>query len=139
MTNIIPDITTITAVLPVNDVEASAVFFEKIGFHRTNEVSEDPTDPTTPLGFVIMENGKSQIMFQSIVSIRNDDENMLPNGDTTAMMFLEVSDLDSVIKALDGHAVFMERRETFYGSKEIGIEGPGEHKFTFAQFNRDTA
>ena len=133
------NVTGITALLPVNDVEACAAFFEKINFHRTNEVSEDPADPSTPLGFVIMENGKAQIMFQSITSIRNDDENMLSDGDTTAMVFLEVSDLERVITALKGHPVFMERRETFYGSKEIGIEGPGGHKFTFAQFNRESA
>lgn len=136
MTNFASEITTITAVVPVNDVEACATFFEKIGFHRTNEVSENPADPSTPLGFVIMENGKAQIMFQSIVSIRNDDASLLPESGATAIAFLEVTNLDDVISALSGYTVFMARRTTFYGSEEIGIEGPDGHKFTFAKFNR---
>lgn len=136
MTNIIPDITKITAVLPVTDVEASAVFFEKIGFSRESEVSEDPMDPSTPLGFVIMMNGKTQVMFQSFKSIENDAPEILSENTATAFLFLEVSDLDSVIMALANEPVFMERRKTFYGADEIGITGPGGHKFTFAQFDQ---
>jgi hypothetical protein len=134
VTNINPKINSITSVVPVNDVEASAAFFEKIGFTRTSEVSEDPTDPSTPLGFVIMVNGDCQIMFQSLVSIRNDDESLLPEQGATALIFLIVENLDNVITALAGYPIFMERRTTFYGSEEIGIAGPDGHKFTFAQF-----
>lgn len=130
------NISKITAVLPVISVEPSAVFLEKIGFQRESEVPETPTDPTTPLGFVIMTSGDTQIMLQSVQSIQNDAPELLAGARPTTFLFMEVDDLDKIIAALDGYPVFMERRETFYGSKEIGIEDPSGHKYTFAQFNR---
>lgn len=123
-----------TALLPVKNVDENAVFLEKVGFRRTSEVSEDPADPSTPLGFAIMVSGDVQIMLQSIQSIRNDDPGLLPEGGAQGFMFVEVADLNRVIAVLEGYDVFMERRSTFYGSDEIGIVSPAGHKFTFAQF-----
>ncbi len=136
MENSAPNVTTITALLPVEIVEPNAIFFEKIGFSRTSEVSEDPSDPSTPLGFVIMVSGKTQVMLQSVQSIKNDAPEMIPEGGTTSFLFIEVNDLDAVINSLKDYPVFMERRTTFYGSEEIGITSPGGHKVTFAKFDR---
>ena len=136
MENSPSNVTSITALLPVETVEPNAIFFEKIGFSRTNEVSENPSDPSTPLGFVIMVSGKTQVMLQSIQSIKNDAPELIPEGDTTSFLFVEVNDLDAVTNSLKGYPVFMERRTTFYGSEEIGITAPGGHKMTFAKFNR---
>lgn len=136
MTNQTPNVTTITAVLPVETVEPNAVFFEKIGFNRESEVSEDPTDPSTPLGFVIMISDSTQVMLQSIQSIQNDAPEMIPSGGSASFLFIEVNDLDAIISSLKGYPVFMERRKTFYGSEEIGVTCPGGHKVTFAKFDR---
>lgn len=133
-TNSKPSAVGVNAVLPVHDVEQSARFFEKVGFARDSEVSEDPTDPSTPLGFVIMKNDACQLMLQSFKSIQNDAPTMLADGDTTTLLFIIVENLDAVVEALDGEPVFMERRTTFYGSDEIGITSPGGHKITFAEF-----
>lgn len=138
MTNTVSsNVTRATALLPVADVNENAVFLEKVGFQRTSEVNEDPTDPSTPLGFAIMVSGEVQIMLQSIQSIRNDDPGLLPDDGAQGFMFVEVADLDTTIAALAGYPVFMERRSTFYGSDEIGIISPAGHKFTFAQFGKD--
>ena len=123
----------VNAVLPVHDVERSARFFEKVGFCRDSEVSEDPADPSTPLGFVIMKNDTCQLMLQSYKSIQNDAPSMLADGDTTTLLFIIVENLDAVVDALKGEPVFMERRKTFYGAEEIGITSPGGHKITFAE------
>jgi len=136
MNGSVSNVTSITAVLPVETVEPNATFFEKIGFTRESEVSEDPSDQTTPLGFVIMTNGSIQVMLQSIQSIKNDAPEMLPEGGTSSFLFIEVNDLGTVIDALKDYPVFMERRKTFYGSEEIGITCPGSHNITFAKFNR---
>lgn len=136
MTSSASSITKITSVLPVDTVEPNAAFFEKIGFRRESEVSQDPSDPTTPLGFVIMISGDTQVMLQSIQSIRNDAPEMLPEGNATAFLFIEVTDLEAIIQNLKGYPVFMKQRTTFYGSEEIGITCPGGHNVTFAKFNR---
>lgn len=133
-TNSKPSAVGVNAVLPVHSVEPEAGFFEKVGFGRDSEVSEDPTDPSTPLGFVIMKNDTCQLMLQSYKSIRNDAPTMLADGDTTTLLFIIVENLDAVVEALAGEPVFMERRTTFYGSDEIGITSPGGHKITFAEF-----
>ncbi len=134
-----PSAISINAVLPVHDVELSARFFEKVGFSRDSEVSEDPADPSTPLGFVIMKNDKCQLMVQSIKSIQNDAPTMLAEGATTTLLFIIVENLDAVVTALAGEPVFMERRKTFYGADEIGITSPGGHKITFAEFSEEAA
>lgn len=128
------DVTRVTALLPVPNTDKAAVFMEKIGFQRTSEVSEDPNDPSTPLGFVIMVKEDMQVMLQSIASIRIDDEGLMPQSGSQSFLFIEVKDLEALISALAGYPVFMERRKTFYGSDEIGIVAPGGHKITFAQF-----
>lgn len=133
----IPSAVSVNAVLPVHDVEHEARFFEKAGFVRDSEVSEDPADPSTPLGFVIMKNDACQLMLQSFKSIQNDAPTMLADGDTTTLLFVIVENLDAAIGALDGEPVFLERRQTFYGADEIGITSPGGHKITFAEFGEE--
>lgn len=129
-----PSAVGVNAVLPVHDVEREAGFFEKVGFSRDSEVSEDPSDPSTPLGFVIMKNDACQLMLQSFKSIENDAPTMLAKSDTTTLLFIIAENLDAVVQALDGESVFMARRKTFYRSDEIGITSPGGHKITFAEF-----
>lgn len=132
--NLNPEVSRVTALLPVPDTNEAAMFMEKVGFERTSEVSENPNDPSTPLGFVIMVKADMQVMLQSIASIRNDDEGLLPQSGSQSFLFIEVKDLEALISALKDYPVFMERRKTFYGSDEIGIVAPGGHKITFAQF-----
>lgn len=138
-TNSTPHAVGVNAILPVHDVDRTASFFEKVGFSRDSEVSEDPTDPTTPLGFVIMKNDVCQLMLQSFKSIQNDAPEMLSGGDTTTLLFIIVENLDAVVDALDGEPVFLARRKTFYGAEEIGITSPGGHKITFAEFGEEAA
>jgi uncharacterized glyoxalase superfamily protein PhnB len=47
---------------------------------------------------------------------------------------VEVDNLDETISAIQGTEVVMPVRNTFYGSKEIGIKDPAGHYVTFAQF-----
>jgi len=50
-----------------------------------------------------------------------------------AGFFIEVSDIESVVRALEGVDVVVPRRQTFYGMDEIGVREPGGHIVMFAQ------
>ena len=128
-----PMIQTITTILPVENIEPSIAFWEAIGFSRNEEVPE--ADGSDKLGFIIFKSGKTEVMYQTFVSMRGDYDPF--SGETTAsptLLFITVADLDAVINALAAYPVTMERRNTFYGADEIGYREPGGHSITFAQF-----
>ncbi len=124
--------TKVTPVLLVELIEPVLAFWARIGFRATVEVPG-----ASGLDFVILSNGITEIMYQTWSALRADLPDMAARQaqpDKT-YLFLEVTDLDAVIKAMESrYSVFMQRRETFYGSMEIGYREPAGHYVTFAQF-----
>lgn len=122
-----------TPVLIVDAIEPSLPFWqERLGFARTAEVPDGDR-----LGFVILAGGTVEIMYQTAALLRKDSSAhamALDNG--KSFLFVEVDDVDALAMALKGFEVVMPRRETFYGSTEIGYREPGGHFVTFAQFRR---
>jgi uncharacterized glyoxalase superfamily protein PhnB len=122
-----------TPVLFVETIEASLPFWqERLGFSRPVEVADGDR-----LGFVILTNGAVEIMYQSVAMLHKDSAahaGFFHNDKT--FLFIEVDNLDATAQALDGFEIVMPRRETFYGSTEIGYREPGGHYVTFAQFKR---
>lgn len=118
-----------TPVLMVRDVEASAAFWEQLGFKRTAEVPHEGA-----LGFVILSHGPVELMYQSEASVRADIPAMadLARGAVTSL-FVEVSDLDAAAAAVRGAPEVLARRTTFYGMHEIGVREPGGHIVILAQ------
>ncbi|WP_417462710.1 VOC family protein [Kordiimonas sp.] len=123
-------IKSLTPVLPVNRIEPSLAFFERVGFEKLDEVPEGDH-----LGFVILANGEIQLMYQTRTSIKGDHD-VLPNetDGTPALIYITVTDLDAIAEALEGFNLIMPERTTFYGAREIGYREPGGHVVTFAQF-----
>ena len=125
--------TRLTPVLLVDAIEPVLPFWESVGFHRTVEVPG-----TDGLGFAILANDTTQIMYQTWSWLRLD----LPGVGRRAaqqdkgFVFVEVRDIDAIEQALAGHDRFLPRRETFYGATEVGFRCPGGHYITFAQFKR---
>jgi uncharacterized glyoxalase superfamily protein PhnB len=122
-----------TPVLIVDAIEPSLPFWqERLGFARPAEVPDGDR-----LGFVILTAGNVEVMYQTAASLRKDSaaHGATFDGNKT-FLFIEVDDIDALAAALDGFEVFMPRRETFYGSVEIGYREPGGHYVTFAQFKR---
>ena len=116
----------ITPVLLVEDVEACVKFWmDRLGFEKTVEVPEG-----NKLGFAILQKGNVELMYQSFVSA--DKDSAARKGPT--LLYVEVEDLNEIIRAIKGAEVVAPVRETFYGTREISVKDPGGHIATFAQF-----
>jgi uncharacterized glyoxalase superfamily protein PhnB len=120
----------ITPVLYVKEIEPCLKFWvERLGFEPTAQVPDGDR-----LGFVILQKGNLEIMYQSFVSAAKDVPAMakeIEGGRT--FLYLEVDNLQSVIDALKGVAVVVPRRTTFYGADEFGVKDPAGHVVLFAQ------
>jgi uncharacterized glyoxalase superfamily protein PhnB len=126
----------VTPVLFVPEIEPCVKFWtERLGFQKTVEVPEGST-----LGFVILQQAGTEIMYQSYASVERD----LPSITTLArkgptFLYIEVENLDEVKAALKDASVYMPERTTFYGAREIGVKDPAGHCITFAQFKAQPA
>ena len=120
----------LTPVLVVDAVELSLAFFEqRVGFTKTVEVPHDGK-----IGFAILVRDGVELMLQSEASVHADmGIAAQPTLGSSAALYLEVSDLDAIVKALDGVQLALPRRKTFYGAEEVGVIEPGGHFIVFAQ------
>lgn len=122
-----------TPVLFVDAIEPSLPFWqERLGLQRTMELPDGPQ-----LGFVILSNGTIEVMYQTVALLEQDSPPHAAQFDgDKSFLFVEVDDIEALAKALDGFEIVMPRRQTPYGSTEIGYREPGGHFVTFAQFAR---
>ncbi len=126
-------LTKCTPVLIVDAIEPSLPFWqERLGFDRPVEVPDGKR-----LGFAILTNGAVEIMYQTGASLaRDSNAHGAAFHDDKTFLFVEVADIQAVASALSGFEIVMPRRETSYGSTEIGYREPGGHFITFAQMKR---
>jgi len=122
----------LTPILFVEKIEPLLPFWtQHLGFIKTVEVPE-----SSHLGFVILQQGAVEVMYQSYSSVDRD----LPaisadvrKGPT--FLYIEVENLDVLKPALQSADVYMPERTTFYGAREIGVRDPAGHFLTFAQMS----
>lgn len=120
-----------TPVLHVKSVEPGVKFWtERFGFKKTVEVPEGDH-----LGFVALENGTVEVMYQTYSGMQADAKNPLAKAvdQGPSFLFMEVSDINAVSEALKGAEIVQSIHDTFYGSKEIVVKEPGGHFVIFAQ------
>ncbi len=123
-----------TPVLLVEEVEPCLDVWKRIGFEQTMQVPEGDR-----LGFVALRRGPVEIMYQARASVAGDLP-VLADLDYTRdglLLFIEVEDLDEVVDQLpgaEGVVRLFAERETFYGSREIGIRAPCGTHVVFAEF-----
>lgn len=120
----------LTPVLMVDAIEPClALWVDRLGWTKTVEVPEGDK-----LGFVILAKDGAELMYQTFESVENDIKMKVerPRG-TSVGLFIEVSDLEAVVKQIAGLEIALPRRKTFYGMDEIGIREPGGHMVVFAQ------
>lgn len=117
----------ITNVIVVKNLEKGIKFWEKVGFEVVTSVPQGDE-----IGFVILSNGKTEIMFQTTASIEEDINQVLPESKT--FLFVEVEDIAGIQKILKGENILIEERETFYGATETICTDPYGNWVCFAQF-----
>ena len=119
----------LSPVIIVDAIEPCIDFWARLGFSKTAEVPEGDA-----LGFVILAKDGVEVMYQTRESVEKDAAGVLPaTRGHGAALFIEVSDVDAVERALRGIQVVVPRRKTFYGMDEIGVREPGGHVVMFAQ------
>ena len=120
-----------TPVLHVKSVEPSLKFWaERFGFKKTVEVPEGDH-----LGFIALENGAVEVMYQTYSGMKADPANPLAKAveQGPSFLFMEVSDINAVAESLKGAEIVQPIHDTFYGSKEIVVKEPGGHFVIFSQ------
>ena len=123
-----------TPVMVVDAIEPCLAFWvERLGFAKTAEVPHGDR-----LGFVMLNRGGVELMYQTRASIAADDPTVGREpfrGHTP--LFIEVDDLAAVQSALAGAEVLIAERKTFYGATETAVRGPDGQVITFAQFAKE--
>ena len=119
----------LTPVIMVQSIEPCLPFWDRLGFTKTAEVPEGGR-----LGFVILAKDSVEVMYQTHESVEKDAAGLVPRTHGHgAALFIEVGDVESVARALEGIEIVVPRRKTFYGMDEIGVREPGGHVVMFAQ------
>lgn len=120
----------LTPVLMVDAIEPCiALWVDRLGWTKTVEVPEGDK-----LGFVILTKDGAELMYQTYESVENDIKMKVERPRATSVgLFVEVADLEAVVKQIAGLEIALPRRKTFYGMDEIGIREPGGHMVVFAQ------
>jgi len=123
----------LTPVLFVERIETVLPFWtEHLGFVKTVEVPEDDR-----LGFVILQQGGAEVMYQTYASVEKDLPAIAAEARKgPSFLYLEVDDLEAVKDALRGAEIYLPERTTFYGAREIGVRDPAGHLVTFSCFER---
>jgi hypothetical protein len=123
----------LTPVLLVEEIEPCLPFWvDRLSFEKTAEVPEGDR-----LGFVILERGAVQVMYQTRASVKADIPALAGSPAGGAFLFIEVDDLDAVERSLSGMDPVTPRRTTFYGADELIMREPGGNIVTFAQFGKE--
>ena len=120
----------LTPVLVVDAIEPVLDFWiKRLGFTKTMEVPHEGK-----LGFAILERDATQVMYQTRASVLADVPAVADSPQRGSFLYIEVDDLDAVVKALKGVTPVIPRRKTFYGADELIVREPGGNVVTFAQF-----
>ena len=120
----------ITPVPFVNAIEPVLAFWvDRLGFTKTIEVPHGDK-----LGFVALQHGATEVMYQTFASLGDDMPLILEaakKGPT--FLYVEIDDLDFVLSALKNSRITQPERTAFYGMREVGFQDPAGHYITFAQ------
>lgn len=121
----------LTPVLFVKSIEEALPFWtERLKFTKTVDVPGE-----NGLGFCILQHGDVEVMLQTQESLREDLPQLAAAelSATGVMLFLELEDLDEVLKAIEGCEIVVPERTTFYHMREIAVRAPGGCVIIFAQ------
>ena len=121
----------ITPVLLVSAIDPLLSFWvDRLGFAKTIEVPGE-----NGLAFVAFQKGNAELMYQTYASVEKDAPPEMAalarKGPT--YLYVEVDNLDAVLRATQDVPQTMPERTAFYGMREFSLQDPGGHFITFAQ------
>lgn len=125
-----PTFAKLTPVLLVDRVSPCLPFWtERLGF---TEVASVPGPDGSPQFAMLVKDGVT-VMYQTYASVEAESPQLLsgPRGHATAL-YLDVDDLDAVLRALEGVPIVVARHATFYGTEEFAVREPGGAVVIFA-------
>jgi len=118
-----------TPILHVEAVEPGLKFWtERFGFQTTIQVPEGDH-----LGFAALDNGTVELMYQTYEGMKNAGPLAEAAAQGPSFIFMEVSDIQTIKKALQQTEIVQDIHETFYGAQEIVAKEPGGHYVIFSQ------
>jgi len=122
----------LTPVLVVDAVEPCVKFWsERFGFSVENEVPGPDG-----LIFASVRKGTVEVMYQTRTSVVAEAPESAKELDGHSVaLFISVTDLDAVEKAVAGAPVVKARHETSYGTTELYVREPGGNTVGFSQRN----
>lgn len=126
-----PLVSRITPVIFVDQIEPCLGFWtDRLGFQKVAEVPGPDGRPQ----FAMLVRDGTEIMYQTWAALHAEVPAAAkdPRGHAT-LLFIEVSDLDQVDRALAGLPRVVERHRTFYGMEEISVREPSGAIVTFAK------
>ena len=118
-----------TPILHVEAVEPGLKFWtERFGFQTTIQVPEGDH-----VGFAALDNGTVELMYQTYEGMKNAGPLAEAAAQGPSFIFMEVSDIQTIKKALEQTEIVQDIHETFYGAQEIVAKEPGGHYVIFSQ------
>ena len=118
-----------TPILHVEAVEPGLKFWtERFGFQTTIQVPEGDH-----VGFAALDNGTVELMYQTYEGMKNAGPLAEAAAHGPSFIFMEVSDIQTIKKALEQTQIVQDIHETFYGAQEIVAKEPGGHYVIFSQ------
>jgi hypothetical protein len=117
----------LTPILIVDAIEPCLGFWEKLGFEVTVKVPDGEV-----LGFVILNSGPVEVMYQTRASAAKDVPAMA-DFPSSSILYIHVTNIDEVIAAVVGAPVLIPKRTTFYGATEYAVREPGGNAVSFSE------
>jgi uncharacterized glyoxalase superfamily protein PhnB len=117
----------LTPILIVDAIEPCLDFWKRLGFAVTIEVPDGGA-----LGFVILNNGPVEVMYQTRASVAKDVPSMT-DFPSSSILYIHVTNLDEIIAAVSGAPVLVPKRTTFYGATEYSVREPGGNAISFSE------
>ena len=123
------EIQSLTPVLIVEAIEPVIPFWrDRLGFTVIAEVPHEGA-----LGFVMLGRDAAMVMYQTRRSVASDVPALADDMGRGVGLFVQVADVEAVMRALEGVPLVQPRRRTFYGMDEVTVREPAGFAVTFAQ------
>ena len=120
---------TISPNIFVNDIHATAAFYQALGFKMVTAVP-DEKDPI----FVMMTCGSVTFMFQTFASIGNTLPLVSRSDGRSLLLYIQVKNIRAFFEKIkDKVTVVNGLEKTFYGAIEFSIRDSNNYMLTFAE------